>query len=154
MAASMWTAGAEGSWADDPSVRAPERLDTFRPSAILESKLINQFTHTMATSTIAKNKRTQNVVSALTARTQFGQILKRAAEQDERFVVDRRGKPSVIIMSVRDYIRNIAPTPTAYQAIRQEAKKNGSSSLSMREVNREIAAYRRQSRKSSTQPAA
>jgi prevent-host-death family protein len=109
----------------------------------------------MATSTIAKNsKRTQNVVSALTARTQFGQILKRAAEQDERFVVDRRGKPSVIIMSVRDYIRNIAPTPAAYQAIRQEAKMNGSSSLSMREVNREIAAYRRQAKKSSNQPAA
>src|ERR1017187_10466438 len=44
----------------------------------------------------------QNVVSALTARTQLGQIPKRSSEKDERFVVDRRGKPSVIIMSVRD----------------------------------------------------
>ena len=108
----------------------------------------------MATSTIAKNKRTQNVVSALTARTQLGQILKRAAEADERFVVDRRGKPSVIIMSVRDYVRNIAPTPAAYRAIRQEAKKNGSSSLTMREVNREIAAYRRPAKKVRTRPVA
>src|ERR1017187_9994507 len=55
----------------------------------------------------------RNVVSALTARTQLGQILRRACEKDERFVVDRRGNPSVIIMSVRDYIRNIAPTPAA-----------------------------------------
>ena len=86
----------------------------------------------------------QNVVSALTARTQLGQILKRATERDERFVVDRRGKPSVIIMSVRDYIRNIAPTPAAYQAIRQDAKRNGGSSLTMREINAEIAACRRQ----------
>jgi prevent-host-death family protein len=110
----------------------------------------------MEVSTIenTKNKRMQNVVSALTARTQLGQILRRAAERDERFVVDRRGKPSVIIMSVRDYIRNIAPTPAAYQAIRQEAKKNGSSSLSMREINREIAAYRGRAKKNRNQPAA
>jgi prevent-host-death family protein len=100
------------------------------------------------------NKRMQNVVSALTARTQFGQILKRAAEKDERFVVDRRGKPSVIIMSVRDYIRNIAPTPAAYRSIRQEARKNGSSSLSMRDVDREIATHRRQARKKSNRPTA
>jgi hypothetical protein len=70
--------------------------------------------------------------------------LRRASEENERFVVDRRGKPSVIIMSVRDYIRNIAPTPAAYRAIRQEARKNGTSSLSMSEINREIAAHRRQ----------
>jgi hypothetical protein len=44
----------------------------------------------------------QNAVSDLTARTQFGQILQRASEKDERFVVDRRGKPSVIILSLRD----------------------------------------------------
>ena len=50
-----------------------------------------------------------NVISALTARTQLGQILKRAAEKDERFLVDRRGQPSVVIMSIKDYIKNIAP---------------------------------------------
>jgi PHD/YefM family antitoxin component YafN of YafNO toxin-antitoxin module len=101
-----------------------------------------------------KNKRTQNVVSALTARTQLGQILKRASEKDERFVVDRRDKPSVIIMSVRDYIRTIAAAPAAYRAIRQEAKKNGTSSLTMRDIDREIAAVRREqsSKKKATQP--
>src|SRR5450432_4375618 len=91
-------------------------------------------------------KRTQNVVSALTARTQLGQILKRASEKDERFVVDRRGKPSVIIMSVRDYIRNVAPTPAAYRAIRDEARQNGTSSLGMSDIDREIASHRRQTK--------
>jgi prevent-host-death family protein len=91
-------------------------------------------------------KRMQNVVSALTARTQLGQILRRASEKDERFVVDRRGKPSVIIMSVRDYIRNVAPTPAAYRAIRQEATRNGTSSVSMRDIDREIATHRRQTK--------
>src|ERR1700675_3968814 len=91
-----------------------------------------------------KNKRTQNVVSALTARTQIEQILKRASEKDERFVVDRRGKPSVIIMSVRDYIRNIAPTPPALRAIQKEEKGKGTGTLSMAQIDREIAAVRRE----------
>ena len=87
-----------------------------------------------------------NVVSALDARSQLGQILKRASEQGERFVVDRRGEPSVIIMGIRDYIKNIAPTPEAYQEIRDEAKRNGTSSLRMSEIDREIAAVRRAKR--------
>jgi PHD/YefM family antitoxin component YafN of YafNO toxin-antitoxin module len=58
-------------------------------------------------------------------------------------LVGRRGEPAVIIMSVKDYIRNIAPTPAAYSAIRQEAKRKGAGSLSMREIDREIAAVRR-----------
>jgi prevent-host-death family protein len=94
-----------------------------------------------------------NVISALTARTQFGQILKRASERDERFLVDRRGQPSVIIMSIKDYIKNIAPTPPAYRAIREDARRKGTNELSMREIDREIAAVRRQRpAKNSKQP--
>src|SRR5580700_7844327 len=98
----------------------------------------------VATPPTTKNKCTQNVVSALTARTQLAQILKRASEKDERFVVDRRGKPSVIIMSVRDYIRNIAATPLALQAVQQDAKRNSTANLSMAQIDRVIAAVRRE----------
>jgi hypothetical protein len=35
-----------------------------------------------------------NIVSELTARTQLGQIIKRATQKQERFVVDRRGEPA------------------------------------------------------------
>ena len=63
------------------------------------------------------------VISALTARTQFGQIMRRAREKDERFMVDRRGEPQVIIMSLRDYIDTIAPAPEWLKAIRAEAKR-------------------------------
>ncbi len=41
-----------------------------------------------------------NVVSALTARTQFGQIIKQATQKGERFVVGRRGEPSIMHMGV------------------------------------------------------
>jgi prevent-host-death family protein len=96
-----------------------------------------------------------NTISAVAARTQLGQILRRAGEKDERFLVDRRGEPAVIIMSVKDYIRNIAPTPAAYRAARQEAKRKGAVSLGMREIDREIAALRRaQAKGKRKQPAA
>ena len=96
-----------------------------------------------------------NVISAVTARTQLGQILKRAGEGDERFLVDRRGEPAVIIMSIKDYIKNVAPSPEAYKATRQDAKHKGTSSLSMREIDREIAKVRQARAKGTrTQPAA
>ena len=55
-----------------------------------------------------------NIVSALTARTQLAQILPRATKTNERFVVDRRGEPSVIIMSIKDYVDTIAPAPSGW----------------------------------------
>ena len=85
-----------------------------------------------------------NIVSALTARTQFGQIMKRASEKNERFVVDRRGEPAVIIMSVKDFIDTIAPTPDWLKKIQAESKRKGTDKISMREINAEIAAYRRE----------
>ena len=93
-----------------------------------------------------------NVISAVTARTQLGQILKRAGEGNERFLVDRRGEPAVIIMSIRDYIDNIAPATTATKAIRDEAKRKGTSYLSMREIDRVIATVRRQAAPRKTKP--
>jgi prevent-host-death family protein len=87
-----------------------------------------------------------NVVSALTARTQLGQILKRVSKNNERFLVERRGDPQVIIMSVKDYIDTIAPTPDWLKEIGTEAKRKGLNKLSMRQIDAEIAAARRDRR--------
>lgn len=104
---------------------------------------------------IPKQKRTNNVVSALTARTQLGQIMKRAAEQNERFVVDRRGEPTIVIMSLRDYIDTVAPAPQWLKDIQAEAKRKGLDKLKMRDINRIIAEVRSDRRKARpTKPAA
>jgi prevent-host-death family protein len=87
-----------------------------------------------------------NVISALTARTQLGQIIRRTSKNNERFVVERRGEPSVIIMSVKDYINTIAPTPDWLNEIGTEAKRKGLNKLSMRQIDAEIAAARRERR--------
>ena len=73
--------------------------------------------------------------------------MKRATENDERFIVDKRGQPQVIIMSVNDYIKTIAPPPKVLQEIWADSKRKGTDKLTMREINAEIAAYRREKRK-------
>ncbi len=83
-----------------------------------------------------------NVVSALTARTQLGQIIKRATRNNERFVVDRRGAPTVVIMSIKDYVDNIAPAPKELKAMQATAKRSGISKLSSGQINRIIATVR------------
>jgi prevent-host-death family protein len=93
---------------------------------------------------IKSTKRTANVISALTARTQFGQIMRRASQKNERLLVDRQGEPAVIIMSVKDYIDHIAPTPDSLRNVIAEAKRNGLNKLSMRQIDAEIAAARRE----------
>jgi prevent-host-death family protein len=88
-----------------------------------------------------------HVVSALTARTQLGQILRRATKNNERFVVDRRGEPSVIIMSIKDYVDTIAPAPKWLKDIQAASKRRGTNKLSMTQIDAAIAKVRRPERK-------
>ena len=69
-------------------------------------------------------------VDAHLARTQFGQIMDRAVENNERFVVERRGEPAVVIMSVQDFIRTAAPPPDWLEKAWSGAKKRGLDKLS------------------------
>jgi prevent-host-death family protein len=88
-----------------------------------------------------------NVISALTARTQLGQILKRVKKNNERFVVDRRGEPQAVIMSIEDYIKTIAPPPAFLERIWAASERNGTNKLTMRQIDAEIAAARQGVRK-------
>jgi prevent-host-death family protein len=89
-----------------------------------------------------------NVVSALTARTQFGQIIKRATQTNEGLVVGRRGEPSVVIMSVQDYIKTFAPAPAELRAMQATAKATGASKLTSSQINRIISTVRKQEKAS------
>jgi|SRR6266567_3377337 len=87
-----------------------------------------------------------NVVSALTARTQLGQIIKRATQKNERFLVGRRGEPSVVIMGIQDYIKTFAPLPKEMKAMQATAKRTGASKLTPGEINRIIATVRKEAK--------
>ena len=83
-------------------------------------------------------------IDAHVARTQFGQIMDRAVEKNERFVVERRGQPAVVIMSVQDFIRTAAPPPDWLEKAWRGAKRRGLDKLTSADIDAEIAAYRRE----------
>ncbi len=49
-------------------------------------------------------------------------------------------------MRVKDFSKAVAPEPSVMAAIRAEAKRNKKSTLTMRQIDREIAAFRRKRR--------
>jgi len=94
-----------------------------------------------------KPRKTQTIlriVPALTARTQLGQILKRVRQNNERFVVDKRGEPQAVIMSVEEYLSHFGRPPRVLQRIRLAAKQK--TPVSMHAINLEIKRYRRERR--------
>src|ERR1700694_2483256 len=82
-------------------------------------------------------------IDAHFARTQFGQIMDLAVKNNERFVVDRRGEPAVVIMSVQDFIRTAAPPPDWLKKAWAGAKRRGLDAVKPDEITGAIAAHRR-----------
>ena len=91
-------------------------------------------------------------IDAHIARTQFGQIMDLATKNNERFVVDRRGEPAVVIMSVQDFIRTAAPPPDWLQKAWAGAKRRGVDALAPADIDAEIAAHRRSRKKDPAAP--
>jgi prevent-host-death family protein len=81
-------------------------------------------------------------IDAHIARTQFGQIMDLAVKNNERFIVDRRGEPAVVIMSVQDFIRAAAPPPDWLTKAWAGAKRRGLETITLGEINNEIDVHR------------
>jgi prevent-host-death family protein len=82
------------------------------------------------------------VVSALHARTNFGRLLRRVEEERGSLVIEKRGTPRAILLSIRDYVRLAAPEPEVLKAIGEESKRKGTNALSSRQIDRVIKAAR------------
>lgn len=83
-------------------------------------------------------------VDAHIARTQFGQLMDMAVRNRERFVVDRRGEPAVVILGVQDYLESVAAAPDWLRQAWAGAKKRGLDRLTMEEIDGEVSAYRKE----------
>ncbi len=82
------------------------------------------------------------VVSALRARTHFGRLLRQIEEGRHSLVIEKRGTPRAILLSIRDYVRLAAPEPDVLKAIGEESKRKGTDTLSSRQIDRIIQAAR------------
>ncbi len=87
------------------------------------------------------------VVSALHARTNFGKLLRRVDDERRSLVIEKRGTPKAVLLSIRDYVRLAAPEPEVLRVIGEEAERNGTSKLTSREIDRIIKRARSQKTK-------
>ncbi len=99
----------------------------------------------MATTTDGKSNTI--VVSALSARSNFGKLLRRIDLERRSLVIKKRGTPAAVLLSIRDYVKLAAPEPEVLKAIGEEAKQNNTSSLSSRQIDQIIKATRAQRKK-------
>lgn len=92
-------------------------------------------------------KNGRNVVSALHARSNFGKLLRRVAEERESLVIEKRGTPQAILMSIPNYVRLAAPEPEVLRLIGEESLRKRTDKLSSRQIDRIIAQARKAAKK-------
>ncbi len=87
------------------------------------------------------------VITALDARANFGKLLRRVDDEGRSLVIEKRGSPRAVLLSIRDYVRLAAPEPEVLRAIGIEAKQKGTSRLSGAQIDRIIREARRSKRR-------
>jgi prevent-host-death family protein len=87
------------------------------------------------------------VVSALHARANFGKLLRRVSEERRSLVIEKRGTPKAVLLSIRDYVRLATPEPEVLRLIGEESRLKGTDKLSSRQIDQVIKAARAQAAK-------
>jgi prevent-host-death family protein len=87
------------------------------------------------------------VVSALRARANFGKLLNRVEDERRSLIIEKRGTPRAVLLSIRDYVKLAAPEPEVLRIIGEESERNGTSSLTSRQIDQIIKATRAQKKK-------
>ena len=82
------------------------------------------------------------VVSALHARSNFGKLLRRVDDERRSLVIEKRGTPKAVLLSIRDYVKLAAPEPEILRVIGEDSERNGSSGLTSRQINKIIKVAR------------
>ena len=78
------------------------------------------------------------VISALRARANFGRLLQRVEKDTRGLVIEKRGTPRAILLSIRDYVRLAAPEPEILRAIGEESRRKRTNTLTSRQIDRII----------------
>jgi prevent-host-death family protein len=82
------------------------------------------------------------VVSALHARSNFGKLLRRVNNERRALVIEKRGTPKAVLLSIRDYVRLAAPEPEVLRLIGEESRRKGTNTLNSRQIDQVIKAAR------------
>jgi hypothetical protein len=62
-------------------------------------------------------------------------------------VIEKRGTPKAVLLSIRDYVKLAAPEPEVLRILGEESECNGTSVLTSSQIDRLIKASRTQKKK-------
>ncbi|PYU23040.1 MAG: prevent-host-death family protein [Acidobacteria bacterium] len=79
------------------------------------------------------------VVSALRARTNFGNLLRRVEDERRSLVIEKRGTPRAVLLSIRDYVWLRTRGPANYA---EESVAKGTNKLSSQQIEKIIRGTR------------
>ncbi len=84
-------------------------------------------------------------IPAYVARTQLGSLLRQAAQQKARFVITKSGKPTAVLLGVKDFDDMLEELdPTFQKSLKAAAREyKAGKAISLREYLRERLAVRR-----------
>jgi prevent-host-death family protein len=99
----------------------------------------------MATQTL--DKKETPVVSVLHARSNFGKLLERVDQEQRSLVIEKRGTPKAVLLSIRDYVKLAAPEPEVLRIIGEVSKRNGTDKMTSRQIDEVIKEARAEKRK-------
>ena len=83
------------------------------------------------------------VVTALDARAHFGKLLRRIEEEGRSLVIEKRGRPRAVLLSIRDYVRLALPEPEVLRVLGKESKNKGTNRLSTARIDQIIKSARK-----------
>lgn len=90
-----------------------------------------------------KSTNAVKTIEALEARVHFGSVMDEVEKKNTRFLVSKRGKPKIIMLSVTDYLKNILKEDELLTKIHLKTKETGLDRISEEEIEKEIRASRR-----------
>ena len=97
--------------------------------------------------TLATDKTHSRVVSVLSARANLGKLLDQVGDQHRSLVIEKRGTPRAVLLSIHDYVRLAAPEPEILRLIGADSRRNGTDALTSRQIDQVIKRTRSQKQK-------
>jgi Arc/MetJ-type ribon-helix-helix transcriptional regulator len=88
-------------------------------------------------------------VYSITMPPEMARQAERLAKKENRTMSElmrealRRYQQPLVVLDTREFIRQLAPTPPPYQAIREDVRRKGAAKLTLQQIDREVAAVRR-----------
>ena len=73
------------------------------------------------------------VVPALSLRANLGKFLRRVETERRSLVIEKRGRPTAVLLNIRDYVKLAAPEPEVVKIIGDEAKRNKTNAMTARQ---------------------